>query len=71
LLPRQTALRELIRRFIALGWNGPHTGGRHRLMRRGSQTVRIPNPHGSDIGVRLLREILRQSEISDDEWNSV
>ena len=71
MLPRQTALRELIRRFIALGWSGPHTGGSHRFMRRGAQTVRIPNPHGSDVGVNLLRQILKQAEISDDEWNGV
>jgi hypothetical protein len=31
---------------------------------------RIPNPHQtSDIRVPLLREILRQVGITDDEWN--
>lgn len=40
-------------------------------MRRGARTVRIPNPHGSDIGIGLLRRILKQAEISDEDWNSV
>jgi len=40
-------------------------------MRRGARTVPIPNPHRSDIGVELLRRILKQAGIDDDEWNSV
>jgi len=68
-LPRQTPLRELIRKFTQLRWSGPFSGGKHRFMRRGSQTVRIPNPHAGDVGIGLLREILRQAEITDDEWS--
>jgi predicted RNA binding protein YcfA (HicA-like mRNA interferase family) len=68
MLPRQTPLRELVRKFTRLGWTGPWSGGKHRYMRRDGQTVRIPNPHAGAIGIRLLREILRQAGISDDEW---
>ena len=39
-------------------------------MRRGPRTVRIPNPHVGEIDIGLLHEILRQAEISDDEWNA-
>jgi len=32
--------------------------------------IRVPNPHKSgDITESLLHEILRQAEISKDEWN--
>jgi predicted RNA binding protein YcfA (HicA-like mRNA interferase family) len=68
-LPKQTALRELIRRFVALGWSGPYSGGSHRFMRRGAHTVRIPNPHSGDVDISLLRRILKQANVSDEEWN--
>lgn len=68
-LPKQTSRRELIRKFRRLGWTGPFSGGRHLFMRYGTRTVRIPNPHVGDINIGLLREILRQVGIGDDEWN--
>lgn len=37
-------------------------------MVRGERTVRKPNPHGSDIGVALLREVLRQAGIDIADW---
>jgi predicted RNA binding protein YcfA (HicA-like mRNA interferase family) len=30
----------------------------------------LPNPHKQDIGVGLLKKILKQAEISRDEWLS-
>jgi predicted RNA binding protein YcfA (HicA-like mRNA interferase family) len=59
---------DLIRRLRALGFEGPFAGAKHHFMRRQDRTVRIPNPHGSDIGVPLLREILRQAGIDLSEW---
>jgi len=69
-LPKQTALSELISKFKSLGWEGPLSGGRHRFMKRGNLKVRIPNPHGSEISVSLLGEILKQAGISHDDWNA-
>lgn len=69
-LPKQTSLSELIGKFKALGWEGPLSGGRHRFMKLGTRKVHIPNPHGSDVGVSLLREILKQAGISHDDWNA-
>jgi predicted RNA binding protein YcfA (HicA-like mRNA interferase family) len=67
-LPKQIALGDLIRRFRELGWEGPISGGKHRFMRRGRRKVRIPNPHGSDIDVSLLAEILRQAGVTVEDW---
>jgi predicted RNA binding protein YcfA (HicA-like mRNA interferase family) len=67
-LPRQIPLSDLIARFKELGWEGPVSGGKHRFMKKGAQKVRIPNPHGSDINLSLLSEILRQAGISKDDW---
>ena len=61
--------RDLIKKFRALGFDGPHSGGKHQFMRKAGLKVRIPNPHQGDIGVNLLSRILRQAAIADDEWN--
>jgi predicted RNA binding protein YcfA (HicA-like mRNA interferase family) len=39
-------------------------------MHKGGLGVRIPNPHGDDIGTGLIAEILRQAGVSRDEWES-
>lgn len=31
-------------------------------------TVRIPNPHSGDIGRELLIRILKQADMSKEEW---
>jgi len=63
--------KELIRKFRALGYEGPFSGGKHQFMVKGKQKIRIPNPHMSDIGMSLLKEILRQAGISSQDWDSV
>lgn len=61
----------MIRKFHALGWSGPRAGAKHQFMIKGSKKQRIPNPHESDIGITLIKMILRQAEITEDEWNAV
>ena len=34
-------------------------------------TIRIPNPHQTDIGRELLLRILRQAGISRDDWEKL
>jgi predicted RNA binding protein YcfA (HicA-like mRNA interferase family) len=61
----------VVQKFKALGWSGPLYGGKHPFMLKGTKKQRIPNPHASDLHVSLLREILRQAGITDEEWNAV
>lgn len=64
--------KELIRKFRALGYTGPYSGGKHQFMIKGELKIRIPNPHkNKDISVGLVKEILRQAGISNDEWDNV
>jgi len=64
--------KELIRKFKALGYSGPFSGGRHQFMIKGKKKIRIPNPHGSgDIDISLVREILRQAGIRKEEWDEL
>ncbi|NOZ00288.1 MAG: type II toxin-antitoxin system HicA family toxin [Deltaproteobacteria bacterium] len=60
--------RDLVRRLRKLGFEGPHSGGRHQFMVRGDVVLHIPNPHQHDIGRNLLSRILRQAGIQPDEW---
>lgn len=62
--------RELIKRLRSLGFEGPNSGGRHSFMRNGQLKLRVPNPHESDISVPLLKEILRQAGISEENWEN-
>jgi predicted RNA binding protein YcfA (HicA-like mRNA interferase family) len=63
--------KELIRKFKALGYSGPFSGGKHQFMIKANQKIRIPNPHKGDISASLIKEILRQASISSEEWDSI
>ena len=63
--------KDLIRKFRALGYSGPFSGGKHQFMIKGSRKIRIPNPHVGDISASLVKEILRQAGISSQEWDNV
>ena len=62
--------RELIRRLRSFGFEGPFSGGHHSFMRKGQLKLRIPNPHEGDISVPLLKEILRQAGITEENWGN-
>ena len=62
---------DLIRCLKKLGFEGPYTGRKHHFMIKGETTLRIPNPHRSDIGRELLSRILRQVGISREQWENV
>jgi len=62
--------RDLIKYFKKIGFKGPYSGGKHQFMIKGDKTIRIPNPHRSDIGKELLLRILKQADIKPKEWES-
>lgn len=62
------ARRDLIKALRRLGWSGPWRGSKHQMMHKGKRKLRLPNPHGPDIGPQLLAIILEQAGISREEW---
>jgi predicted RNA binding protein YcfA (HicA-like mRNA interferase family) len=62
--------RELVKRLRNLGWDGPFSGGKHEFMVRGAMKLPIPNPQGGVLGVGMVSEILRETEISREDWLS-
>jgi predicted RNA binding protein YcfA (HicA-like mRNA interferase family) len=63
--------RELIACLRRLGFSGPYAGGKHEFMQKGELSLTIPNPHGSDIGPKLLGQLLRQAGIERDDWEQL
>jgi len=67
----QTKRKDLIRYFKKLGFSGPYSGGKHQFMAKGNITIRLPNPHKTDIGKELLLRILRQAGIKKSDWEKL
>ena len=59
---------ELVRKLKTLDFEGPFSGGKNLFMVKGDLRLTIPNPHRQDIGIDLLKKILRQGGIQRDEW---
>ena len=60
--------QQLLRRLRELGFEGPVSGGKHPFMLRGNLVLTIPNRHRKDVSVDLLSRILRQANISSEQW---
>ena len=41
------------------------------IMKKEDLTVDLPNPHKQDIGIDLLKKVLKRAEINREEWLSV
>ncbi len=68
-MPKPVKHREMLRRFRALGWDGPFQKGKHPFLWKSGVRLTIPNPHQGDIDWHLMKRILRQAGISSDEWD--
>ena len=63
-LPR----RILIKKLKNLGFSGPYPANRHEYMKRESEKIFIPNPHRKDIGLPIIKKIIQQLKISNQEF---
>jgi predicted RNA binding protein YcfA (HicA-like mRNA interferase family) len=59
---------DLIKHLRNVGFDGPYAGGRHQFMEKGDIRLILPNPHRGQLGHELLRRILREAEISREDW---
>jgi predicted RNA binding protein YcfA (HicA-like mRNA interferase family) len=62
---------QVIRKLKKLGFIGPIPGGRHVRMVHPEKGKIIPIPmhKGKDVSVGLIRAILREIDITPEEWN--
>ncbi len=63
--------KDLIACLRRLGFEPPVSGGDHQYMKGRGRKLRLPNPHGEDIGRGFLLRILRQAGIEREEWESL
>lgn len=68
-MPKNISRRKLVQKFRKLGFDGPYSGGRHLFMTKGELKVHIPNLHRGDISKYLVAEILRQANITPEDWD--
>ncbi|EKD30521.1 MAG: YcfA family protein [uncultured bacterium (gcode 4)] len=61
-----------VKKLKKLWFVWPFSWWKHLFMSRWDFDFTIPNKHGNqDIGIALLSRLLRQIEISIDEWNEI
>lgn len=60
--------KELIKKLRSFGFEGPFAGGKHLFMINGEIRLTLPNPHRKEIGPDLLKRILRQADITTEDW---
>lgn len=58
----------LIQKLRKLGFCGPISATRHEYMKRNREKIFIPNPHGKDIGLPIIKKIISQLNISNQEF---
>ncbi len=58
----------LVSKLRKLGFEGPFPSARHQYMKRSREKIFIPNPHGKDIGLPIVRKILNQVGIDRNKW---
>ena len=63
--------KELIKVLKDAGFEGPYAGGRHEFLIKGELRLILPNPHQSDISKDLLARILRQANLTREEWEKL
>ena len=68
---RPISWKNLVKTLRHLGFDGPYSGGKHPFMIKGDLTLTIPNKHHGDIGRELLVRILKQADISREDWETI
>lgn len=60
--------RELIAKLTKLNWSGPFGGGKHLYFVLGARKIYIPNPHGGDMPVGVLKDIIKRIGVTVEEF---
>ncbi|MEH1962863.1 MAG: type II toxin-antitoxin system HicA family toxin [Nostoc sp.] len=63
--------RDLIYYLKKLAFEGSYSGTKHQFMVKDELRLIIPNPHEGDISKSLLAKILKQAQVSRDEWEAL
>ena len=70
-MPKPIKHRELVRRFQKLGWQGPYQRGKHPFLVKDSHRLTIPNPHDGEVDWSLMKRILKQADVTPQQWEDI
>ncbi|MBI3165982.1 MAG: type II toxin-antitoxin system HicA family toxin [Chloroflexi bacterium] len=68
---KPTKRNNLIRALKKAGFEGPYAGGKHEFLVKGELRLTLPNPHESEISKDLLARLLRQANLTREEWEKL
>ena len=68
---KPTKRNDLIKALKKAGFEGPYAGGKHEFLVKGELRFILPNPHQSEIGKDLLARLLRQANLTREEWEKL
>jgi len=63
--------KDLIKVLRQAGFEGPYSGGKHEFLVKGQLRLVLPNPHQGEISKDLLARILRQTNLTREEWEKL
>lgn len=63
--------KELIRKLKRAGFSGPFSGAKHQYMSNNKLKIFIPNPHRKDIGLKIIKRIIIDINISNKEFDEL
>ena len=63
--------KDLIKALKEAGFECPFSGGRHEFLIKDELRLILPNLHQSEISKDLLARILRQANITREEWEKI
>lgn len=63
--------KDLVKALKKAGFEGPYAGGKHEFLVKGQLRLILPNPHQGDISRDLLTRILRQANLTREEWEKL
>ena len=70
-MPKSISHRKLVSKLKRAGATGPFYGGKHPFMRYGKIKIFIPNPHGADIGSKIVKRIIEDMDLSEDTFDEL
>ena len=63
--------KDLIKALKAAGFEGPFVGGKHEFLVKGALRLVLPNPHQGEVSKDLLTRLLRQADLTREEWEKL
>jgi len=58
----------LVKKLKKAGFSGPFSAAKHGYMKQGKTKIFIPNPHGKDIGLPIIKKIINQLNLTNQEF---